>query len=380
MKGLVIHAVLALAGLLFAYQTWTRPAVVEEEPQPYEVVELLACKPEQFERLELDLPTHNVVLVPEKGPTGTRYWFTSSPPASKLKELAEKAADAGVSPLDPEKAPLKGVRKVDATEPVSFLGNDLVKELLAAIMPLRPLRDLGKIDASRDAEFGFDKAGTTFKASCGGQSITLTLAGRTYGKNDSYARDTKTGKTYLLFGRPFIDLQTAQSKLMQNDLHTFTLADVDEALIKSAGQTKKLIQRDRAIQGQAQWVDAAKPDQRNEAFGNWFERVGKLRVRKYMPRDQKPGDDLTESHAAPEPVLEIEYKLEGKTKGKLEVVRVTSESGERAYYGKSETSEVWATLFDTLVKEIENDLPLVVGESASSSDASPPLAPTPPQK
>jgi hypothetical protein len=378
MKGLAIHAVLALAGLLFAYQTWTRPAVVEEEPQPYEAVELLACEPEQLERLELDLPTHNVVLVPEKGPSGRRYWFTSSPPASKLAELAKKSADAGVAQdADP---PSKGVLKVEATDPVTFLGNDLVPELLSAIMPLRPLRDLGKIDASRDAEFGFDKADTTFKASCGGQSIALTLAGRTYGKNDSYARDEKTGKTYLLFGRPFIDLQTAQAKLMQSALHTFTLAEVDEAVIKAGGQTKKLVQRDRAIKGQAQWVDAAKPDQRNEAFGNWFGRVGKLRVRKYLPRGEKPGEDLTESHAPPEPVLEIEYKLEGQPKGKLEVVRITNESGDRSYYGKSETSEVWATLFDTLVKEIENDLPLVVGDGTSGSDASPVLAPVPPRK
>jgi hypothetical protein len=369
MKGLVIHAVLALAGLLFAYQTWTRPAVIEEQPQPYEAVEILACKPEQLERLEIDFATHNVVLVPEKGPSGSRYWFTSSPPASKLKELAEQSVDGGVAP--DEKPSSKSIRKVEATEPVTFLGNDLVPELLAAIMPLRPLRDLGKIDASRDAEFGFDKASTTFKASCGGQSITLTLAGRTYGKNDSYARDIKTGKTYLLFGRPFIDLQTAQSKLMQNDLHTFTLADVDEAVITAGNQMRKLVQRDRAIKGQGQWVDAAKPDQRNEAFGNWFERVGKLRVRKYLARGQQPGADLTSSHAAGEPVLAIEYKLEGQPKGKLEIVRVTSESGERSYYGKSETSEVWVTLFDTLVKEIENDLPLVVGESASTSDASP---------
>lgn len=372
MKGLAVHAVLALAGLLFAYQTWTRPAVVEEQPQPYEAVELLACKPEQLERLEVDFATHSVLLVPEKGPSGTRYWFTSSPPASKLKELAEQSADAGAPDKDPAS---KTVRKVEATEPVTFLGNDLVPELLTAIMPLRPLRDLGKIDASRDAEFGFDKAGTTFKASCGGQSITLTLAGRTYGKNDSYARDTKTGKTYLLFGRPFIDLQTAQSKLMQSGLHTFALADVDEAVIKAGDQTRTLMQRDRAIKGQAQWVDAAKPDQRNEAFGNWFERVGKLRVRKYLARGAKPGDELTDPHAAPEPVLEIEYKLEGQPKGKLEVARVTSESGERSYYGKSETSEVWATLFDTLVKEIETDLPLVVGESSSA-----PAPAAPPQK
>jgi hypothetical protein len=371
MKGLAIHAVLALAGLLFAYQTWTRPAETEATPEPYEQVELIACKPDQLERLELDLPTHNIVLVPEKGGKNRRYWLTSSPPASKLKELAAQAADAGTS--EPEQ---KSVRKLEANDPVTFLGNASTDELLAAIMPLRPLRDLGKLDASRDAEFGFDKANTTFKLSCNGQALELTLAGRTYGKNDSYARDRKTGKTYLLFGRPFMDLQSAQYKLMQNELHTFTLADVDEATITASGQTKKIVQRDRAIKGQAQWVDAAKPDQRNEAFGNWFERVAKLRVRKYLDAGAKPGDELTDPHGTAEPVMAIEYKLEGQPKGKIEVVRIANEKGERRYYGRSETSEVWVTLSEALLKEIESDLPLVVGASALSSEPAPAAPPS----
>lgn len=373
MKGLAIHAVLALAGLLFAYQTWTRPAVVEEQPTADDEPIILQCKPEQLERIELELPTHTVLLVPGKktGPSPA-YWLTSSPPASKVAEQAAKDADAGISDPAPGKAPeLKGIRALSAMAPVTFRGNASVDTLLAEILPLRALRDLGKLDASRDAEFGFDKAGTTFKVSCGGQSLTLTLAGRTYGNNDSYARDKKSGKTYLLPGKPFVDLQTAQYKLMQTDMHTFTLADVDEAVIKVGDVSRKLLQRDRGIKGQAQWVDADKPDQRNEAFGNWFDRVSRMHVRKYMPRDAQPGDELTEPHAAPEPVMAIEYKLEGKPKGRIEVVRIAGKDDERYYYGRSETSEVWATLYDTIVKEIETDLPLVVGESASSSVPSP---------
>jgi len=366
MKGLAIHAVLALAGLLFAYQTWTRPAVVEERPVDQAIV--LQCKPEQLERLELDLETHNVVLAPVVSGKDRSYWLTSSPSAKKLKELAEKSADAGVGASEPE---LKGVKTVDATAPVTFRGSAATDALLAELLPLRALRDLGTLDKSRDAEFGFDKAATTFKMSCGGQSIALTLAARTYGNNDSYARDQKTGKTYLLPGKPFVDLQAAQFKLMQNDLHAFTLADVDEAVIKVGATTRKLLQRDRAIKGQAQWVDADKPDQRNEAFGNWFGRVGKMRVRKYLPRGAEPGAELSEPHGPAQPVMKIEYELEGKPKGRLEVVRITAEHGARSYYGRSETSQVWVSLFDTLVKEIETDLPLVVGESATSTEPAP---------
>jgi hypothetical protein len=373
MKGLAIHAVLALAGLLFAYQTWTRPAVVEERPVDQAIV--LQCKPEQLERLELDMATHNVQLVPVVSGKDRSYWLTSSPSAKKLKELAEQDADAGTASSEPE---LKGVKKLDATAPVTYRGSAAVDALLAELLPLRALRDLGQLDKARDAEFGFDKATTTFKMSCGGQSIALTIAGRTYGNNDSYARDQKSGKTYLLPGKPFVDLQAAQFKLMQNELHSFALADVDEAVITVGDTTRKLLQRDRAIPGQAQWVDADKPDQRNEAFGNWLGRVAKMRVRKYLPRGADPGAELSDPHGPPERVMTIEYKLEGKPKGRAEVVRIASEGGAQFYYGRSETSEVWAALFDTLVKEIETDLPLVVGAAATSTEPATPATPATP--
>jgi hypothetical protein len=159
---------------------------------------------------------------------------------------------------------------------------------------------------------------------------------------------------------------------MQNELHTFILADVDEATIKAGELTKKLVQRDRALPGQAQWVDAAKPDQRNDAFGNWFERVAKLRIRKYLAPEQAPGDDIEGPHPAAEPVMTIEYRLEGKPKGKVELMRVVSDNGERTFYARTETTEVWARLFDTLAKEVESDLPLIVGgSSVNSSEPAP---------
>lgn len=380
MKGLAIHAALAVFGLLFAYQTWTRPAVTEEPLAVSGEPLLLDCKPDQLEKLELQVSTHTVQLVPDRSKTPAAYWLTTTPVAAKPKEAEAKKADAGaeLASSEPGKPDAKGLHTIEAQAPVTYRGSQRVAELLADLLPLRPLRDLGKLEASRDAEFGFDKATTTFRATCGGQAVALTLAGRTYGNNDSYARDLKTGKTYLLPGKPFVELQNAQFKLMQNDLHAFTLADVDAATIKVGAQAKQLAQRDRAVRGQAQWVDAAKPDQRNEAYGNWFDRVSKLRIRKYLPRNATPGDELSGEHGAVTPVLQIDYALEGKPKGKLEIVSVAGDKDQRHYYARTETSEVWVTLYDTLVKEIEADLALVVGEGAASqAPAAPAAAPTP---
>lgn len=361
MKGLVIHALLALGGLLFAYQTWTRPTVVEVA-QPAETVVLMECEPERLESVEIDFPTHNVLLKPDETKTG--YWITTTPAAAKKTQ----AADGG-TPDVPKPPELKGVRTVSATAPVTFRANPTTPLLLKELLPARALRDLGKLDAARDADFGFDKAGTTYTIKCGGKELVLTVAGRTYGNNDHYVRDKKTGKSYLMKGAPFTELQAAQYKLMQNELHTFKLDEVDEVVVKAGGQSKRLLQRDRAQKGQAQWVDAVKPDQRNETYGNWLARVATLKVRSYMPRSSKPGDEVDNATVPPPvTVLEVEYKLEGKSKGKLEVARIDNPNGERYFYARTETTATWVTLYATAIKEVEADIPLVVGQGESGSD------------
>jgi hypothetical protein len=366
MKGLVIHALLALAGLLFAYQTWTRPVEIEEKrTTALEEVVLLQCTPEKLESIEVDFPTHNVLLRPDEPKTG--YWITSTPSAAKKTQADAGASDAG------KPAELKGVRTVTATAPVTFRGNSVTPSLLKQLLPVRALRDLGELDASRDADFGFDKAGTTYTVKCGGEEVVLTVAGRTYGNNDHYVRDQRTGKSYLMLGQPFADLQAAQYKLMQNELHVFKLDEVDEAIVKAGGQSRRLLQRDRALKGQAQWVDAAKPDQRNETFGNWFGRVAGLKARSYMPRASKPGEEVDDAVVGPPvTVLEIEYKLEGKPKGKLEVARIDNPNGERYFYARSEATATWVTLYGSAFKDVEADIPLVVGEAASTSEPQPP--------
>ena len=365
--GLVIHAVLALAGLVFAYQTWTRPAVVEVA-RPVDDVVLLQCNPEQLESIEIEFPTHSVLLRPDEARTG--YWITSTPAAAKKAQAAAGAdAGAGEAAKPPE---LKGVRAVTATAPVTFRGNPMTPSLLKQLLPARALRDLGRLDPSRDADFGFDKAGTTYTVKCGGQELVLTVAGRTYGNNDHYVRDRKTGKTYLMLGQPFNDLQAAQYKLMQQELHTFRLDEVDEAIVTAGGRSKRLLQRDRALRGKAQWVDAAKPDQRNETFGNWLVRVAALNARSYMPRTSKPGDEADTPLPPPVTVLQIEYKLEGKPKGKLEVARIDNPNGERYFYARSEATATWVTLYGSAFKEVEADIPLVVGGASSSSEAGAP--------
>jgi len=403
MKSVIAHGVLALFGLIWAYQTYNRPAEEEQETKPEQAV-VMQCEEPQLQLVELETQSHTVKIRPKRTPQGPEYWMTSQhkkiePPkkddasagaggtaaatggaggaaagtggaaAAKAEPAKDETATPEALKPDEEKEP----RPYDPDAPVEFVANPKFDEVVKWAAPLTAVRALGKLDAKQLTEFGFDKVVTFLRLECGGKKLQLDIGGRTFGSGDSYARDAKTGDVYLLDGKKIVDLQSAQFRFMQTELHNFTLADVDTAVVTAAGKTRTLSQRNRQSKDEARWVDAAAPDKRNELFGNWFERVERMRAKLYLKDGQQPGQDLQVKGSAPIPVVTIEYKLEGKTKGKLEVVRVdtTTKQG-NLYYARTEATHRWVAMYDSIAKQVEDDVALVVGaEEAPAQSVDP---------
>src|SRR4029077_14972799 len=129
--------------------------------------------------------------------------------------------------------------------PFTFLASKKFDDTLKVLAPLRATRGLGEVPKARFKEFGFDKVGTYLRVDCGGRKVTLEVGARTYGSGDQYARDPKTKQAYLVRGQMLMDLQSAQYKFMQTDLHDFADTDVDDAVIKAAGKERHLVHRNR---------------------------------------------------------------------------------------------------------------------------------------
>jgi hypothetical protein len=412
MKSVIVHGVLALLGLSFAYRTWTRPPEAEE-PAAAAQATIAECEAGQLASLELETPTHKVWIKPKKLAKDTEYWITTQrkkaepvkPEADAAKPAdpaaakgaaggpADKPADAQAAakdaakpadkaaPADPAQPPApepkKEARPYDPDAAITFLANAKFDELLKSLAPLRAVRALGEIPKDKYAQFGFDKVGTYFRMECGGKKLALDVGGRTYGAGDRYVRDPKAKESYLLEGRIVSELQSAQFKFMQGELHDFALTDVDEAVVSAQGMQRKLTHRNRLVKEEARWVDAAAPDRRNELFGNWFERVGRLKAKAYLGEGQQPGADLKIEAKPPAPVVSIEYKLEGKPKDKVEIVKVDTEQG-AFYYAKSGTTRLWVSMYDSLAKQVDEDVAMVVGaEEAPAESTMPSGAPAP---
>jgi hypothetical protein len=417
MKGVIIHGALALLGLVLSYQTWTR---TEEQERPSGEVTIAECDPSQLASMEMESPTHLVTIAPKKVGAETEYWITSvrkkeekpitpedaskkeekpfdatQPPAenkdakkdeaakkddkaakdakdAKDKDAKDATADAKDKPAEPEKE--KQPRPYDPDAPVTFLANAKFNDFVKGLAPLRAMRGLGEISKDKFAQFGFDKVGTYFRMECGGHKVALDIGGKTFGASDSYVRDPKTKQSYLFNGQTFNDLQSAQFKFMQSDLSKVAPADADEAVIKAKGRERKLLHRNRAIKEEAVWVDSAAPDKRNELFGTWFQRLDRLKVKSFLDDGKQPGSDLQIDAEAPKPVLSIDYKVEGKPKDTLEVVRVDTKQG-NFYYARSSATHRWVSLYDSAAKQVDDDVALVVGieeaplQSLSEDDA-----------
>jgi hypothetical protein len=422
MKAVTAHALLALLGLAFAYQTFTREE--KDEPVAGEVT-ISECPVGEVAEVDVESPTHTVQIKADKLKDGTAYWVTTqrkkvepkkdeakkddakkddakkdeakkdepAKPATADKnakpEAKGKDAAAEKKPEPPAKPePPKQPRAYDPDAPVNFLASPKFLERLQTLAPLRAMRAVGKVSDKQLADFGLDKVGTYLRISCGGRKLALDVGGRTYGLSDQYVRDPKTKQVYLLNGQMVMDLESAQFKFMQTDLHNFPLAEVDSVVIKSGGKERKLLHRNRLNPEDARWVDAAAPDKRNELFGNWFQRLEHLRAKSFLDAGKEPGSDLQIEATGTTPVLNIEYELEGKKQGNLELVRVDTAQG-GLYYARTEATHRWVTMYDSQAKQLEDDSALVVGAepSASAPDAqskapgasspAPPAAPKP---
>ncbi len=377
MRGVLFHGLLALLGLVFAYQTWTRKP--EQDVVPGEVT-ALPCTLASLQQINLDTPTHSIVVEPEREQSGDRYWITvrrkseaeitGKPVEQVSKPDAGKPFDA-TSPVTAKDKPAKPAA-VDPLVPKRFLANAEFDAYLKRLAPLRAARALGALPKDKLADFGFNDVGTHLNVSCGGQKLTLDVGTNTFGAAERYARDAKTKLAYLFDAELITDLQAAQFKFMQTELHGFPLSEVDEAKVEARGATRRLIHRDRALKQQAQWVDASQPARRNELYGNWFDRLSKLRIKDFLPPGAEPGSDLQGAAEGSTPVVTVDYMQGGKPKGKLELVRVDA-AGAAHYYARTETSRGWTSLYDSGAKDVDQDAAMVVGlqEAAPAKPAAP---------
>ncbi|MCB9594718.1 MAG: DUF4340 domain-containing protein [Sandaracinaceae bacterium] len=342
-KSVLAHAILALGGLTLAYLVWTDDGPSREVDE----VELVDCEPDEVTRAELRSAEKDITL-------------------EITREDDEVVVHATVV-RHREDADDETQRFVAAT--------DGVNEWLEQIAPLTARRTLGELSDEQLTELGFqgeEATPSTFALTCGGTVHTFQIGGRAYGSGDRYARLESGGPVHLLGNERLQAIESAEFRLMERRLHTFEWTAVTELTIEAWGQQKTLLQRNRLDEANAEWVDQASPDRRNEVFGNWLGAYPRMRVQRYLDPGAEPGSELAESAAA-EVSMRLTIRGEDGELGHMEMRRV--DRVPLSYYVRTETTRDWVTVPASVAQAFEDDARSVLGLDALERPTPPAPAP-----
>ncbi|MCA9582206.1 MAG: DUF4340 domain-containing protein [Myxococcales bacterium] len=349
MKSLIVHFILASAGLASAYAAWTGWGEDGDAPAGDSVL-LFECGADAVARVVYRTEAREITLERRGEGDDRHYWATVA------------RIDSGKpSPESGEAAPTPTAEGAEG-----FALSKEVQDYLKEIAPLRAERSLGELDPTQLEEVKLKAPTASFELTCGGKTAKLDVGSSAFGSGDHYVREANKKTVYLLAKKALKGLDQAESQLMQRDLVRAPMTEVEHLVVRALGKERKLLHRNRIDPRQATWVDAAEPDRRNELFSNWLEKYERLTAGRYLGPNEKPGDDIAEGSnpGAFEELATIEYLgPDGKTLDRVTFGHIPGEIAN--YYAKSSATRAWVRLTGSVAKDVAADLPTIVGAESA---------------
>lgn len=342
-RGLLTHAgIFVVAGVLALRASFAGQNKGDSDGS----VEIWGGTPAKIERIEFHTNKQQVTLEAATDENG-RYFVGTLLSAKPAKGApANPHAPAETPDLNDPKAEKLTERFIAVTE---------AQKLAEQLAPMRVARVLGKLDDSRQEEFGFDADHGTLGVTLGGKTHQLTLGGKTPGGGDVYARNPESGEGYVLSGKVSSPLSSAQTRLIERDLHGFSENDVVRVRISKGGASRELVKQDEQ---KGFWGDPSTPDTKDETASNWMSKLERLRVSEYLENPQPPvgPSDL---------VLRVDYFGQGnKALGFIEVSHrppgAGSEQGE--YCARTEHTRWQVSILRSVGEQLEQDVGSVLGK------------------
>ena len=157
-----------------------------------------------------------------------------------------------------------------------------------------------------------------------------------------------SGEVYVVKGDIVRNLDTADSRLIERDLHEWKENDVATARVVAGDKSRDVVRG--SAEGKKFWADPEAPGASDETVSNWMTKLDRLRPNEYA---------LTPPEGT-ESVVRVEYAAGSKSMGFLELVKVTPAEGKPDYYILSERIRFHAKVAASLAEQVEQDLASVV--------------------
>jgi Domain of unknown function (DUF4340) len=324
----LVHLGVLAASVVTALAVWTR----EKDPKALATGDVVVWSGHSadVEKATYESKSRKVLVQSRKDGAG-RY-FTGT--AEKDPPAPHHAADAGAPPPP-------GPRTT-----VGFVSVGPGDKLAESLAPLKALRSLGKIGDDRAAEFGLADPDATVTVTIGGVEHKLLVGATAPGGGDRYVRDGASSEVYVVKGDAIRNLESAESLLLERDLHEWKDAEITRARIEAGGKAREVVRS--GPEGKPFWADPQSADTKDETVGNWMSKLEKLRPSEFVLTDPE----------GRETVLKIDYTGR-KPLGFVELVRV--KSGDKlVFYLRTEHTRLYGKVTGTQADQLEQDLGTIV--------------------
>jgi Domain of unknown function (DUF4340) len=352
-RALAVQGGLAIVGLTIAYATWQR----EPERPADDVVVVDTTRGDlgnvhfEDESNSVDLRRGNeggeptVWLRIQDKPKPTAPSPTPASTATKPDAGTSSTATAAVTPPPPPPTP-------PPKPPRELRGDEPAEKLLGQFAPFRSPRAFGVLDAKKLKELGLDGAKKKLAITARGETREFVIGQPAQGGGESYLRDVKDGRTYLMPRQLLADLQGAAFRLVDRKLHSFKLAEVGHLQVASSGKTRDFVIKNPQDANAYKLAPAGTPDKPDELARNWHEKIWRLYPTEVLGRGEAPAAGV------PKVSVRVDY-LDGSKRvgwieiGKLDVpisaVPQPSPHGAPAaggpeIYGRTEHTAGWVRL------------------------------------
>jgi hypothetical protein len=301
-RGVAVQGGLAALGLLAAYLTWQR----EPERAPGAVTVIDASKSDvTLIRYEDDANAVDLTR-----PSGSDVW---------LHLVVKKAAEPKPDPHG--KPDAKPPAATPPPPPRDLPGGEGAKKLYDQFAPFTSPRAFGVLEPAKLKELGLDASKRKLEVTVKGDVRKYEIGQpATTGGGESFLRDTRDGRVYLMPRSLLGELQNA-NHMVDRRLHTFELADFDRIKVSSGGKEKEFVHLERASRSTAGFAPAKTPDKRDQMAKNWHDSLWRLFPSELLGKGEQPAG------GKPNVVLRVDY-LEGKQSvGWIEIAKIENASG-----------------------------------------------------
>jgi hypothetical protein len=334
-RSLAVQGGIAVLGLVTVYATWQR----EPERAPG-AVEVIDASKSDVTSIHYEDDTTALNLTPGKigGEDGVWLHVVTKPKPEKKEDPTKP--DLGMSDGKPAQKPA-----TPPPPPRDLPGADNAKHLYEQFAPLVSTRAFGVLDAAKLKELGLDKPTRTLDVTVKGAVRHYEIGQpATQTAGESFLRDTRDGRVYLMPRNILSDLQNSQH-LVDRRLHAFELADYDRIKLTSGGKEKEFVSVGRESPKTMGLAPAKTPDKKDQMAKNWHDALWRLFPTELLGKGEDPANGKVSV------VLRVDYTDRGKSVGWIEIGRVETASGSADdaaaagnLYARSEHTAGWVKI------------------------------------